>query len=205
MYKEILSAVAIVLTFAIFVPYVCSIYRGQTKPHVFSWVVWGLGTLIIFFAQIADEGGVGAWAIGVSACITLYIALLAYLKRADTNITQADWAFFLAAISALPLWFFTSDPVWTVIVLTIADLVGFGPTYRKSYTQPHEESVFFFSLGSVRNLLVVLALEHYSVTTVLFPAAVGLACIFLAVFLLYRRQVLSGVTRISEERRLNDA
>ncbi len=192
MYKELLSAVAIALTFAIFLPYIRSVHRGQTKPHVFSWVVWGLGTFIVFFAQLADKGGIGAWSIGVSGCITCYIASLAYLKRSDTNITQADWAFFLAALSALPLWFLTSDPLWAVVVLTIADIVGFGPTVRRSYIRPYEESVSFFALGSARNLLVVLALEHYSVTTVLFPAAVGLACIFLAIFLLYRRQVFAG-------------
>src|SRR4028118_1206626 len=94
-FAQLASAAAIVLTFALFFPYIRSINRGETKPHVFSWVIWGLGTLIVFFAQLAGRGGLGAWVIGVSGLITSYIALLAYLKRGDTVITETDWVFFL--------------------------------------------------------------------------------------------------------------
>jgi hypothetical protein len=40
MFKEIISAVAAGLTFYIFWPYIRSIRRRQTRPHVFSWVIW---------------------------------------------------------------------------------------------------------------------------------------------------------------------
>ena len=65
-YKELLSGTAIVLTFVIFVPYIRSILQGRTKPHVFSWFIWALGTFVVFLAQLAGGGGMGAWAIGVS-------------------------------------------------------------------------------------------------------------------------------------------
>lgn len=195
MSKQLLSAAAIVLTFAIFFPYIRSIQCGKTKPHVFSWVIWGLGTLIVFFAQLAGGAGFGAWAIGISGAITSYIALLAYRKRADTLITRADWMFFLAALSALPFWFITSDPLWAVVILTAVDIIGFGPTLRRAYTHPQEESVSFFTLAAVRNLLVVFALEHLSMTTVLFPAAVGFACLLLVLLLLYRRRALDAQSR----------
>ncbi len=191
MSKELLSAAAIALTFVIFFPYIRSIHRGKTKPHVFSWVVWGIGTFIVFLAQLAGHGGIGAWPIGVSAIITSYIALVAYLKRADTLITRTDWLFFFAALSALPFWFLTSDPQWAVIALTIVDVMGFGPTVRKAYHHPYEESVRFFTMSAARNLLVILALEYYSLTTVLFPATVGLACLLLVFLLAYRRQSLA--------------
>ncbi len=191
MSKQLLSAAAVVLTFAIFFPYIRSINSGKTRPHVFSWVIWGLGTLIVFFAQLAGGAGLGAWPIGISGAITSYIALLAYQKRADTLITKADWMFFLAALSALPFWFLTADPLWAVVILTAVDIIGFGPTLRRAYTHPQEESVPFFALAAVRNLLVIFALEHYSTTTVLFPAAVGLACLLLVFLLLYRRRALA--------------
>ena len=190
MSKELLSAAAIVLTFALFVPYIRSIHLGKTKPHVFSWVVWGLGTLIVFFAQLAGQGGLGAWPIGVSGVITSYIALLAYLKRADTHITRTDWLFFIAALSALPFWFLTSNPLWAVVTLTVVDVMGFGPTVRKAYYRPYEESARFFALSVARNLLVILALEYYSLTTALFPAVVGVACLLLVFMLIYRRRSL---------------
>jgi ABC-type Mn2+/Zn2+ transport system permease subunit len=48
----------------------------------------------------------------------------------------------------------------------------------------------FFALGAIRNLFVIIALEHYSWTTVLFPAAVGISCALVAVFLAIRRMTV---------------
>jgi hypothetical protein len=189
--KEILSAVAIALTLIAFFPYIRSIIQGKIKPHVFSWVIWGTTTFVVFLAQIEDNGGVGAWPIGVSGIITIFIAILATIKRSDITITRADWVFFISAMSALPFWYFTSDPLWAVVTLTTVDVFGFGPTVRKAYAAPYSESLLFFALFTARNLIVIMALEHYSVTTVLFPAAIAAACMMLIAMVAYRRQVLS--------------
>jgi len=190
-YKELLSAVAIAITFIAFFPYIRSIINGATKPHVFSWIIWGSTTFVIFLAQLEDGGGAGAWPIGVSGCITIFIALLAYMKRADISVTRTDWLFFASAMSSLPLWYFTSDPLWAVVILTTVDVLGFGPTVRKAYACPHSESLLFFALFTARNLMVIVALENYSVTTVLFPAAIAAACMALIAMVAYRRRVLA--------------
>lgn len=190
-YKEFLSAVAIALTLLAFFPYIRSIIKNTVKPHVFSWVIWGMTTFVVFLAQLEDNGGAGAWPIGVSGCITIFIALLAYLKRADITITKIDWLFFFAAISSLPFWYFTSDPLWAVVILTTVDVLGFGPTVRKAYVLPHSEPLLFFALFTARNLIVIMALENYSVTTVLFPAAVAIACLSLMAMITYRRRTLA--------------
>lgn len=187
MLKDIISALAIALTLFAFLPYIASTWRGQTRPHVFSWVIWGITTFIVFLAQVKDGGGAGAWPIGVSGVITIGVAIVAYLKRADISITRLDTLFFIAAVSAVPLWYFTADPMWAVAILTVVDLLGFGPTLRKAFHFPHEENLTFFGLFLLRNLLVILALEHYSVTTLLFPAAVALACLSLILLIGYRR------------------
>jgi hypothetical protein len=192
MYKEPLAAAAIVLTFVAFVPYIHSIRAGQTKPHAFSWIVWGLGTFVVFLAQLADRGGPGAWPTGVSGIITACIAVLAYRSRADTSITKVDWVFLAIALAALPCWLLTSNPLVAVVLLTGMDLAGFVPTFRIAFLNPHAEHVGFYSLGALRNVLAIAALEHYSVTTVLFPAAVGIACVLFVAMVAYRRSQLRG-------------
>lgn len=190
MYRQTLSAVAIALTFIAFLPYIRSIQRGETRSHVFSWVIWRLTTFVAFFAQLAGQAGIGAWPIGVSGVISIYIALLAWARRADTEITRLDWFFFLGALSALPFWFFTADPLWAVVILTTVDLAGFGPTIRRAYFHPYGERLLFFGLFAARNTLVILALEHYSLTTVLFPAAVAIACVLLIAMIFIRRKAI---------------
>ncbi|MBF0471260.1 MAG: hypothetical protein HQL48_07770, partial [Gammaproteobacteria bacterium] len=71
-YKPSLSLLAIGLTLFGFVPYIRGILRGTVKPHVFSWVIWGISTAVVFFAQVVGHGGVGAWPVGVSAIITFF-------------------------------------------------------------------------------------------------------------------------------------
>lgn len=192
-YKEILSTVAIALTFIAFYPYIRSIIQGSVKPHVFSWVIWGATTFIVFLAQLEDSAGTGAWPIGVSGCISIFIALLAYIKQADIAITRTDWVFFVSAMSSLPFWYFTSDPLWAVVILTTIDVLGFGPTARKSYHYPYSESLLFYALFMARNLIVIMALENYSVITVLFPAVIAAACMLLIIMMTYRRHVLTTV------------
>ncbi|MGD1935835.1 MAG: hypothetical protein ACFB0Z_15280 [Candidatus Phaeomarinobacter sp.] len=188
--KTVFSAAALLLTFFLFYIYIRSILRDEVRPHVFSWMIWAAGTVIVFFAQLSDGAGIGAWPIGISGVITFLVAVLALTRSADKSIVLMDWVFLILALSALPLWFATSNPFLAVLVLTIVDLLGFGPSVRKSWVLPYEENAQFFALGAVRNGFVVVALENYSWTTVLFPAAVGLACFLFFAVILIRRQVV---------------
>lgn len=191
MLKEFLSAVAITLTFYAFFPYIRSILQGKTKPHVFSWVIWGSTTFIVFLAQLAGNGGAGAWPIGVSGIITIYVACLAYIKKSDSTVTRTDWIFLTTAMTSLPLWYLTSDPLWAVAILTSVDVIGFGPTLRKAYNHPFEEQLMFFVLMAMRNVIAISALANYSATTVLFPAATGAMCLIFIIMVSHRRRRLA--------------
>lgn len=189
--KLMFSGIAILLAVIGFVPYIALILRGQVKPHVFSWVIWGITTSIVFFAQLEAEGGVGAWPIGLSGFVTSLIAILAYIKRGDATITTLDWTFLALALASLPLWYITNDPLWAVLILTTIDMIGFGPTFRKAYHRPFEDSRVFFIIMILRNVCSVVALETYSVTTVLFPFCLAVGFLILLVILQHRRSALS--------------
>jgi hypothetical protein len=185
---QLVGLAAVVLTVVAYVPYIGAIRARAVKPHFFSWLIWSLTTVIVFFAQVAAAGGAGAWATGMSALITIYVAWLALVLRSDFSNTKADWGFLIAALLSLPLWFFTDDPLWSVVILTIVDALGFGPTLRKAWHKPQEESLQFYLLFAVRSVLSVAALETRTLTTVLFPAAMVVACILVSGLLLWRRQ-----------------
>lgn len=191
MSKEVLSGVAIALTFVAFGPYVWSIVNGRTKPHVFSWVIWGSVTFIAFLAQLTDGGGAGAWPIGISGIITFFVAVLAYSKRGEIVITRVDWVFFAVAMASIPLWYITSDPLSAIVVLTTLDVIGFAPTARRAYAHPWDEQLRFFTLMGIRNLVSVAALEHYSLTTVLFPAVIAATTAVFVAIVLVRRRVIA--------------
>jgi hypothetical protein len=186
--KELLAATGVVLTFVAYLSYIASILHGTTRPHAFSWIVWGATTFIAFLGQMADSGGPGTWPIGVSGLVAIVVAVLAYLRRGDHAITRVDWAFFIAALASLPLWWITKDPLSAVVVLTAVDLLGFGPTIRRAFTHPYDEQLTLFVILAARNLISIAALQHYSLTTVLFPGATAIACVgFVALVAWWRR------------------
>ncbi|MGL1936346.1 MAG: hypothetical protein OCD01_15050 [Fibrobacterales bacterium] len=186
--KEIISGFSILLTFIGYAPYIKWVITRQVRAHLFSWVIWSITTCIVFVAQIEGDGGAGAWPTGVGGVITILIAVLAYVKGRDHSVTTLDKVFFIGALSSLPLWYVTNDPLWAVVILTSVDLLGFGPTIRQAYDNPLEESATFFGIFVLRNLLSLFALECYSVTTMLFPVATGVACLLLIAVLLVRRK-----------------
>lgn len=190
-FQQALGLLSVALTIASFVPYIIDIRKGTMRPHVFSWVIWSISTAVVFFAQAVSDGGAGAWATGVAAAITVYVTWLAWSLCRDITITRSDWVFLWVALASLPLWYFTADPLWAVVILTTIDVLGFGPTLRKLYHLPYEESVLFYILFVVRSCLSILALESRSLTTLLFPAAMALSSILVVLLLIWRRQAIS--------------
>jgi hypothetical protein len=56
------------------------------------------------------------------------------------------------------------------------------------------ESVPYYVLMAVRNCIAIGALEVYSLTTVLFPAAIAASCALFVPMVLWRRRMVANVT-----------
>lgn len=190
LYKELYGLIAVALTLAAFTSYIRSIWQGKTNPHVFSWVIWGSTTLVVFFAQWVDGGGPGSWPTAISGVVTLYVAALAYRKRGEITITRSDWFFFIVGMSSIPLWIVTSDPLWAVVIITFVEIVAFIPTIRKAYHAPYGEKLLFYFLMTARNFASAIAMEHYSWTTLLVPVSMVAACSILISVVGARRVIL---------------
>lgn len=196
-FQQLASLAAIAITFFAYAPYIVSIRSGRTRPHVFSWVIWTLTTSVVFLAQVSAAGGVGAWPTGVSALVTLYVAWLAWTHKGDLGISRSDCCFLAAALSSLPVWYFTADPLWSVLILSLVDALGFGPTLRKAWWRPHEESGVFFLLFALRSALSIVALESINLTTVLFPLELLVCCTAVSLLLWWRRRRCEAESRLN--------
>ncbi len=189
-YRELFSTIAIVLTLYSFYPYVRSIQKGETKPHYFSWVIWGLTTTLSSFTELADHGGVGAYSVLISGILCFYVAWLAYIQKRDYNIARSDWVVFYVALSSLVVWYLTDNPLWAAIILTVVDAFGFIPTFKKAYYYPWEESLTFYAIITVRNFFSIVAMENYTTTTTLFLWVINILGILLMLFIWWRRRCL---------------
>ena len=189
-YFEIMGAIALIIGIVSYIPYLISIKKGQTKPHAFSWLIWGLLTAIAFFAQMTAGAGAGAWVTGFTAAISFIIVGFALFKG-EKNITRSDWITFIAALAAIPLWYFTKNPLYAVVLITVIDALAFYPTFRKSWHKPHEENAFTFTLSAFKFFFATLGLEEFTVTTSLYPLSLVLMNGLFVAMIMWRRKVLN--------------
>lgn len=161
----ILSAALVLVGYAI---YFRSIYIGKTKPHMFSFIVWGTTVGIVFVAQILEGAGPGAWVTGISTLGALSIAIIG-LRQKAISITNSDKASFVAAFVIIVIWILTKNALIAVVLATIIDILGFWPTFRKTYLLPYSENITAYAINGVSLLISVFAIANLNLATVLYP------------------------------------
>jgi hypothetical protein len=189
--KDIFGILGAAFLTASAIPYIAALWKRQAKPHAFSWTLWSLINAIVCAAQVHSGAGAGAWSTATTAIVNGGIAIYAF-RNGEKNVTRSDWAFFLSALAALPLWIATKDPMWSVILVCVIDTFGFFPTVRKSWHRPYEEVLMTFVLGEIGFFFSILALENYSLTNWLYPGVVLATNSAFIVTLLYRRRISRG-------------
>ncbi len=187
--KEIFGYIALILALAAYCPYIWSTFRGKTRPHIFTWIIWGLVMTIAASAQYAGAAGPGSWAPQLGGILSFVIVVLAY-KQGEKNITLYDVLIFIAALSAIPLWQFTHNPLTAIIIVTMIDLLGYLPTFRKAYTKPYEEMCLIYIISNLMHGMSIVAMNTYSITTILYPIALFIGNSALVGMIYWRRSVL---------------
>lgn len=168
--KEIIGFVTVILTFLVLFPYIIDIFQNKTKPHVFTWIIWAIATILVFFGQWQKGGGPGSWTTGVTGILTIFIALISF-KKGSKDITNSDKVIFIGALLTIIPWLLTKDPTLSVIILTIIDVLAFIPTIRKTIKDPRSETFISYFLNVFRHGLSIFALTNYNLATYIFPAA----------------------------------
>jgi len=173
--------------------YISSVFRGATRPHAFSWLIWTVISVIGFAAQASEGAGPGSWARGFSALTCLALALLGYF-RGERHITRGDRLSLAAALAAVPIWMITRTPLWSVLIICVIDTVGYFPTVRKSWNRPNEELASSYFISTLCSFFSLFAMENYTLSTWLYPALLVFSNSALGFFLLYRRAAQASET-----------
>ncbi|MDP3881178.1 MAG: hypothetical protein Q8Q32_03310 [bacterium] len=189
--KELIGSITIILVLVAYFPYFYDIFKGKTKPHIFSWFIWAVITGIIFALQVSDGAGPGAWSTLGVAILASAIFLLSF-KNGHKDIRKVDVLFLITAVLTIPLWLLAKQPVLSIILLSAIDMLGFLPTVRKSWNLPHSETLFLYAITAIRHALAIVALNEYSIVTWLFPVTWTIANTAFSIMLITRRTQLKN-------------
>lgn len=171
--KVILGAIAAILAIFSSYLYIRDIFRGNTKPHTYTWLIWSIVTTIAFFGQVVSGGGPGSWATGVAAVVTIFTLLLSLKGNYGTkDITNFDKVCLVLAIFSILPWLLTKSVLWSVLLATVIDLIAFFPTMRKTWHAPKSESLGSMYVDAVKHTLSTFSMGTYSLITLVYPIAV---------------------------------
>jgi hypothetical protein len=190
--RELLGLIAVGFGVAGYFLYLRNTFLGRTKPHAFSWLLWGLLTGIVFTAQTMNGAGAGAWVTGASCALCILIGFFG-LAVDERGFVLFDWVFLLAGLAALLAWFAVKQPTMSIIIVTAVDVIGYASTLRKSYYRPHQETAMSFTLNSLKYMIALLALQSYSIITCLYPAALVIMNGAVAFMIALRRRAVSNL------------
>ena len=188
-FKLLLGLVSTLTACICYLPYLRDIISKKTEPHMYSWLVWTILQVVGAAAQLKDGAGYGAWALVVGAFFCFAIFLLSF-KYGTKNISKFDLFCLVASIGAIGIYLFINNPVWATIVVATVDFVGFLPTFRKGFQEPFSETASTFIMSAIANALSIFALQHYSVTTVLYIGSLFFTNSSFATMILIRRLLL---------------
>ena len=187
--KEWLGSLSLLCGILGYASYFWSLMTRKISPHALSWIVWGASTAIVCCAQLSDGAGSGAWATAFSSMMCFIIAGLA-LYRGKNVITRTDCFAFAGALFAIPIWYLTKNPLWSVILISSIDTLGHYPTFRKSYAKPYEETSGIYIITALKYMVALFALNNVTWITALYPAVVASSCIGFVILLVWRRKVI---------------
>lgn len=136
--KEVISGIAVVLTFIAYIPYYRDVLKGKTHPHVYSWSLWGLLTVLLVALQIKGGAGPATWVTAAAGLLCIGVVFLS-LKGDKKDITKSDTIVAILSLIAIGFWLVADQPVVSIILVIIADGLAFIPTIRKSWHKPHSE------------------------------------------------------------------
>lgn len=188
--RHIIAVIAIILTFIGYIPYDRDIIKGSTKPHIFSWFVWGLVTLIVFALQVYGGAGVASLVTLCAALMCIGVIFLGIRHRSISDITKTDIIFFLGALISVGVWIFAKQPILSAILATTIDILAFIPTIRKSWHKPYTETLSMTLITTFRFGLVLISLDTYSLLTTLYPVTWLLGNGLFSIMLILRRKAV---------------
>ncbi|MBP9816716.1 MAG: hypothetical protein KBD05_01690 [Candidatus Pacebacteria bacterium] len=188
--KNILAIASTIVGLVSFAPYLWQILKRETKPHAYTWLIWTITQGIVAAGIWFGGGGILAFAMVLYALCALTVFILSFWYGTK-NITRGDGILLLVAIAAIFVWQGLDNPVLAVIIATAIDLIGYAPTFRKSFSEPWSENILAWIGYTLSPIVALFSIVEYNLMTTSYAAAVAVINTALVVFLLMRRQKLT--------------
>lgn len=187
---KLISAIVVAcMLVAATIPYVFDIFKGRTKPHLYTWLVWFFTGAIATAGLIYGGGGYPVYTMGLGTAMCFLFFLLSF-KYGTRDIKTSDTVALAICVVAILFWVGLNNPLWSLILGISIDIVAYWPTLRKTYIEPWSESLISWIMWILTPVFSVLALDAYNVFTLInYVPIFFVNLVFLAICLSRRKMV----------------
>lgn len=168
--KIIASILATCLAITAYLPYLIAMFKGKNKPHLYTWISIFLVTAIVAYIQLIGGAGVGAIPTIIGAGIDGVILFYCFRFGTKDIVFMDKVCLAITILGVLAYIALRNHPVVSLAIVTIAEVVSFIPTFRKTRNDPYSESLPSYYLLMVKLGLILIALQKYNLLTASYSA-----------------------------------
>jgi hypothetical protein len=189
--KNSAAIVAIGVALIAYIPYLIDMFRGRNKPHLYTWISIFVITVVVAWIQVIGGAGIGALPTILGAGVNGVILFFCFKYGTKDVIFIDKICLGISVTGVITYILLQSQPIIALAVVTIAEIVSFIPTFRKTRNDPYSESLTSYYLIMLKLILIVIALEAYNLLTVSYSVLwLGVFLIFLLAVYRWRSKVL---------------
>ena len=186
-WRDFLALFALALGLVSFLPYLWQILKRKTQPHAYTWLIWTI-TQDVVAAGVWFGGGGHVQALAMVAyAVCAFIVFVLCFWYGTKNITRGDTVLLIIALGSIGIWLGLDNPVLAIIVATSIDIIGYLPTFRKSYFEPFTENILAWIGYALTPIIVLFSLYEYNLMTATYATATAIINTVLVAFLYVRR------------------
>lgn len=169
------------------ISYTRSMLAGKAKPHKVTRLIVWLASIAGLLGVLHSPNTAGIIFAGIFFARASYLLVMSLIYGTG-GASLLDKSCLAIGIGALVAYVVTGSGLLAIMFGILADLIGYIPTFVKTWHQPKSEDPLFFGIESLASLLAIFAIWELR-ADILFPIYF-FVCGTVVVFLIYRKQLV---------------
>ena len=186
----VLGVLAGLIAFADTIPYIRDIFRGSTRPHRGTWLIWSVLAIVVCLSQRADGASWSLLMAATQGAATSLVFLLA-IRHGEGGVSTPDLVLIAIAGGGVAGWIVADEPMVATICVVAADLIGVALMLPKTYRDPGSETLSTFAFASLGGALAAGAVGVVDVSLLMYPIYYFAANAAIALVIVQRRRTLA--------------
>ena len=179
----ILGIVSAVVFVVAYIPYIAAIIKGETKPHPFSWLLWGIIGLINLFFYL-KVGAHETLPLAYATSIFPFIVFFLSIKYWKGGFSALDYIVLFLSVASIILYIMFHSATISLAIGILADMFAFMPTIRKTYIDPSSESLSGWGIFLLSYILSVVAISTWTYGVAIYPCYLSTFAVIMCILIL---------------------